>query len=46
MQDTGVTSTHLKVVAEEQEGQTTLLRKVEMSIIRDRSRSQVPPALT
>jgi hypothetical protein len=33
---------HLKVVVEEEEEQTTLLREVEMSIIRDRSRSQVP----
>jgi hypothetical protein len=35
------TSTHLKVVVQEQEGQTTQLREVEMSIIRGRSRAQV-----
>ncbi len=36
-----LTSTHLKVVVEEQEGQTTLLREKEMSIIRGRCRTQV-----
>jgi hypothetical protein len=36
------TSTHLKTVVEEQEGQTTLLREVEMSIMRGKGRTQVP----
>jgi hypothetical protein len=33
------TSTHLKVVVEEQEGQTTLLRELDMLAIRGRSNS-------
>ncbi len=36
------TTTHLKVVVEEQEGQTTLLREVDMFAIRGRSKAQVP----
>ncbi len=39
MQDTGVTSTHLTVVVERQEVQTTLLRELDMFAIRGRSSS-------